>query len=316
LHFGGSYEECYFECNETFHCECGRIETQNVAERTSTWAHLKSQLPTVLNNFDAANGEAEIEKRRNDLWETYIALLEDFTAKGLTYSSDIFPASSSLAAAVSPRLGTYHAGLWSHNLILGLQWEALDTRKSRRGKEYIAPSWSWASRGGAVVWYYFTGAIPSMATHNFAGVLEIRAELATADPFGPVCGGTLRLHARVTVMFLADDGEAGEVRQYAPDGRVELCKPELGEGMECFCVLDSVEDVEGAWPGMGVLCVDVMRDREGMRGVKYVSALVLKMAEDRELEGGGEVWRRIGFATMRAEHFEGVGAKWDEVVIM
>ena len=332
LHFGGDYEESYFECGEMIDCECQRVLLQErIGGLQSTWSHLKTLLPRALRAFDDAvassspstssqsasttetaseskpgnvgavpsmAGREYFEKTRNNLWEANAALIEDYTAKGLTYPTDILPASSSLAKSISPRLGTYYAGLWSHNFLLGLQWEAYDTRKSSRHATgtYLAPSWSWASRSSGVVWYYYPGAIPTSQTHELAEVLDVQCELATDDPFGPVKAGKMRIRGRTTVMWLDDEKE--EIPRYGPDGRVRLHKP----GAECFVVLDAQDDYEELRLNEEVKCLEIMRDRKRTHDVVYASGLVLKRVK---LEGRENIWRRIGFTTMTTECFEG-----------
>lgn len=298
LHFGGSYEELLFECNVHFRCECGRIRDQRLSNNSSTWSHLKSQLSISLQAFDA-DASGDRTNTRNDLWETYIALCEDYTARGLTFATDTLPASSSLARRLHPRLGRYYAGLWEHNIILGLQWESLDTRKCSRPEEYLAPSFSWSSRRGPVVWYYYTGRIPTAETHDFAKIVDIRCTPSTDDPFGPVCDGSITLRGYTTPMFLDKD-----MRMYRPDSRIKLLK----EGFEeCFVIMDSREDIIRATGGMEVKCLDIMEDTDPR--YPYVSALILLPADGRP-----GAYRRIGFSTMRIDHFEEV--QLEEITIV
>src|SRR5438105_380544 len=124
---------------------------------------------------------------------------------------------SSRARKLHPRLGRYFAGLWEHNLIRGLQWEVLNTSKCRRPEDYLALSFSWASRTGPVVWYYFTGRIPDLTTHNFVEVLDVQCTPSTADEFGPAHGCFIILRGYTATMFLDED-----MKQLRPDGMVAL----------------------------------------------------------------------------------------------
>ncbi|KAJ6269589.1 hypothetical protein PSV08DRAFT_372007 [Bipolaris maydis] len=279
LHFGGDHEESYFECGEMVDCECQRGLREKIGGLQSTWSHLKSLLPKALRAFD----DAVTSPPSN---------------------------SSHLSKAISPRLGTYYAGLWSHNLLLGLQWEAYDTCKSSHHAKgtYLAPSWSWASRSGGVVWYYYPGAIPTSQTHELAEVLDVQCELATDDPFGPVKAAEMRIKGWTTVMWL--DNEKEEISRYGSDGRVRLHRL----GAECFVVLDAQDDYEELRSNEEVKCLEIMRDRERIHDVVYASGLVLKRVE---LEGKENVWKRIGFTTMTTECFgEPETDKVEELVIV
>ena len=52
------------------------------------------------------------------LWHRVV---NEYTAKALTYDSDRLPAISGLAKQLAPRLGKYHAGHWENDP-LGLLW--------------------------------------------------------------------------------------------------------------------------------------------------------------------------------------------------
>ena len=155
VHFAGLYEEIFFECNTHAKCECGRIPD----ERTLKAIYASSLQP-------GGNRDAPID--RDELWKVYISACEDYSARGLAYPTDKMPAVSILMSSLSPHLGRYYASLWEHNLPMSLQWEAYSTLESSRYQEYVAPSFSWASRSDTVVWYDTFSKIPNAKTHDFA----------------------------------------------------------------------------------------------------------------------------------------------------
>ncbi len=224
---------------------------------------------------------------------------QDYTARGITIADDTLPAVASFARELAPYLGRYYAGLWEHNFLLSLQWEAHDTCTSRRHNTYIAPSWSWASRSGPVVWYLGTDATPNPDTHHFAELLEVVCVPAGKDPFGAVSSGHVKLRGYFTEMRIKD-----KTKHY-PDDRLEMVG---SDGVEsCYVTLDTIEELDEIQEGQRIVCLDVMRDRAGSK--EYVSGLVLLPAEGREGS-----YRRIGFSTMLAAHF--VGSPLEEVVIV
>jgi hypothetical protein len=94
----------------------------------------------------------------------WYSLLEDFSRRNITHSSDRLPAIEGLAQEVRRRHGyMYVAGLWKEDLIHGLLWTALrGNDKNTNAKALIrvvpsaAPSWSWASVEGPVAFFHKT----------------------------------------------------------------------------------------------------------------------------------------------------------------
>jgi len=87
-----------------------------------------------------------------DFYACWYRTVAEYTSRNLTYEEDRLSA----VAGIAKRFGmavndNYHAGLWRHDMILGLLWRAsVDvTRKARSAR---APSWSWASINGHVVY--------------------------------------------------------------------------------------------------------------------------------------------------------------------
>jgi hypothetical protein len=263
-------------------------------ESDSTWNHQKSRLARAL----TLPGQVDSAKKPEKLWQTYLDLCETFTSQGLTNSGDTLPALSSLSRKVSPYLGRYFAGLWEYNILIGLQWESLDGRRSSRHKSYVSPTFSWASRSGPVVWYISdTYLIPNHKECDFAEVLEIHCQPSTASPFGLVSDGFIRLRGSVTTMRFEDFAGC-----YS-HGRLKLCRDDAtavsdaeSEENVCFVCMDAIEDMLEA-RGNSVTCLDIMRDK---RDTGYVSALVLVAVQGRP-----GIYRRVGFSTMGKNLFKG-----------
>jgi hypothetical protein len=281
LYFGGTYEELMFECNTDTLCECGRIDATT----------LKVRFAKSLSNAIGDDGNVSKEA----LWRIYVELCENYTARHLTVSADKLPAISSYMKLFSTYFGQYYAGLWEYNLLLSLQWEALDTAKCSREEAYIAPSFSWASQTGPVVWYHNTENLPSAETYNFSEIIEVSCTAET-DLFGVVTQGHLKLQGWITEMIINSKD------WHEPDGRLKMEK----EGSEsCYVTLDSVQDWERVQSGSIVTCFDVMRDKDG----EFVSGLVLLPVENKV-----GYYQRIGFSTMKKLHFEEM--TWKEIVII
>ncbi|KAF2188651.1 hypothetical protein K469DRAFT_84552 [Zopfia rhizophila CBS 207.26] len=226
---------------------------------------------------------------------------EDYTPRGIAYPTDKLSAVSSLMHSFMPHLGKYYAGLWEHNLIMSLQWEATNTALCMRHEEYVTPSFSWASISGGVIWYFDIREISAPDTHEFANIVDISCELARNDPCGPVSSGHITLRGYTSDMKIEESK-----LMWLPDGRLEMTKDDTES---CYVTLDSKQDFERVEPGMTVKCLDIMRDKEGLhdkglhdKGLhdNYISGLVLLPVDhDRPSHYCG-----IGFSTMLKEHFK------------
>ena len=327
LHFGGTQEEIWFECNEHIRCECGGMAhvTQDGAD--STWNHQKAHFARTLKKSEALPSEERMEL----VWRTYNALCETFTSQGLTHPEDTLVAFSSLIDQVSPYLGEYFAGLWKHNILVGLQWESVDGRRSQRHPSYVVPSFSWASRSGPIVWYisdeYLT---PNREKCIFAEVLDIRCESALGLSSGRYLSGYIKLRGYTTTMRFENipgcyslgrlkvfkETASDEIMDRKPRGIVEKVANKLKrvdktsetsnsqqrrrrEEDCCWVCMDAVEEMLEA-RAKTVTCLDIMRDKVPEGSQAHISALILW-----PVPGEAGQFRRIGFSTMTAEFFQG-----------
>ncbi|KAN0095096.1 HET domain containing protein [Hyaloscypha variabilis] len=286
LHFGSSTEELFFECNTLIRCECGGLN------RDKSQSTLKNKITEALARVGEEGGEGgeggEIGFC-NELWKVYITACENYTPRGVSFPTDSLSAVSSLMHRFVPHLGKYYAGLWEHNILISLQWEASETGLCRHHEEYIAPSFSWASRSGGVVWYMDMSQLPTPKTHEFATIVDISCKLAGSDPCGKVNSGYITLRGYATEMKIESKS------QWFPDGKLKMCK----EGFEnCFVTLDSQEYLNRLQVGTVVKCLDIMRDKEGYHG-NYVSGLILL-----PVDGDASRYNRVGFSTMWEKHFQ------------
>jgi len=209
LHFGGLWEEIWFECDVRLRCECEGVKEvekkvqSRYNEANSAWNHQKASFSQILEKAKTLDPPEGSEK----FWRLYTSLCETFSSQGLSNPQDTLLALSSLVNRMSPYLGRYFAGLWEHNILIGLQWESLDGQDSHRHSQYIAPSFSWASRTGAVVWYisdkYLT---PNFQKCRYAQVIDIYCVTSPGAPFGRVTGGYIKLRGYITKMQFEDYG--------------------------------------------------------------------------------------------------------------
>ncbi|KAK3950983.1 heterokaryon incompatibility protein-domain-containing protein [Pseudoneurospora amorphoporcata] len=109
--------------------------------------------------------------------------------------SENCPVGSALENSGTASNITPHYGLWSLHLRSSLLWHCIKT--SIPAKDFIAPSWSWASVGTFVQWF------DADDFDGLAEVFQVDVTLASqGHSFGPVAKGTIRLngpmcHARL-----------------------------------------------------------------------------------------------------------------------
>ncbi|KAH6678665.1 heterokaryon incompatibility protein-domain-containing protein [Halenospora varia] len=145
----------------------------------------------------------ELHAKREDEslhgYEVWNSVVSTYSKGNLTVQSDKLVALSGLAASLKPRLNDeYLAGLWRRHLPYQLLWYPPRPRK-RIGKEYIAPSWSWASFQGEV-WDACSvpAAIPGENNNEVQiEILEVKVELASTNLFGSVKSGHITLLGRL-----------------------------------------------------------------------------------------------------------------------
>lgn len=125
-------------------------------------------------------------------------MVERYTKRVLTYSSDKHPALAGLVSYFDSTLGDaesklpqYLAGLWRQNLIEDLCWYSHNffNNSSRPTQIYRAPSWSWTSVDGAVC----HGALGNF--EDLAQVEDVSVKCSGLNPYGEVSSGWLRLRA-------------------------------------------------------------------------------------------------------------------------
>ncbi|KAI1098272.1 HET-domain-containing protein [Jackrogersella minutella] len=224
LHFGK--EQMFWECYSEFNCEDGRMYTGDsdghvVAEFIKNRKHI---------GVFAAQG-TELE------WRAWYQLLEEYTTRKFTVSTDKLPALSGAASLFKSTrpAATYVAGLWKENIAQGILWCAhyyhvpgrkvwgISTTdkiaKLAKPPEKRAPSWSWASVDGQLD--FWTLRIGGFVVE----VLDVVMSLGENELTEPFPEGTIKLRGLVAHMFY-----------HAPD------KSDQDVGTLTFQQLDSPSD--------------------------------------------------------------------------
>lgn len=188
LYFG---EELSWRCRDASACECSG------GNRRMEYDHSLSVL----------QGHS-IEKLRLQ-WQN---MVEEFTWLQLSFEEDRLPAFSGLAQQYQPHLESeYLAGLWRENLVADLMWFAYpdygieaEPYSTNRPSRWRAPSWSWASVEGPILFskdYHISGAeacaenVTSLAeitdVTSLVEIISAECSASSLDPMGTVATGRL-----------------------------------------------------------------------------------------------------------------------------
>ncbi|KAL8702273.1 MAG: hypothetical protein Q9201_004497 [Fulgogasparrea decipioides] len=132
----------------------------------------------------------DLDHDPNFLSKIWAEVVGEYTNRDLTIDSDRLPALSGLASKFSNLWGCpYYAGLWEKKFIEGLGWQILDPSKSWVYQSY-APSWSWASIVGPVLWWEYKPPENIPVAENpvkYTSLVECKVTPANeAVPFGQV----------------------------------------------------------------------------------------------------------------------------------
>lgn len=146
LWFGSA--EIGWSCWSATACECQPREYLDIEDR-SPQSHL----------MKISSSRKQIGKPNTDWGRTWCGLVEQYTSRRLTVATDRLPAMSGLAAAVGNHLpSNYLAGIWRSQLASQLLWYSSWTVQPSDSDAYsqtleddYAPSWTWASVPGSIV---------------------------------------------------------------------------------------------------------------------------------------------------------------------
>jgi hypothetical protein len=216
--------ELVWECAAGLQCEC------QVVPEVSDTSFKKMYMMETTNDHSlsmASKGQPDypefLLQRRQDIRErnpvlglNWPVLIENFTQLQLTYQSDRLPALSGLAAGMKrgtadvSSTDTYLFGLWKHDLVGGLLWQGglsnLGTPPTvhKRQPDKYAPSWSWASITGPIM---YSEEVRAEDNHdekkrqrypNFQ-ILETTCSLGGLNPYGAGSGSLTVLGGMVHV---------------------------------------------------------------------------------------------------------------------
>lgn len=153
-----------------------------------------------------STGESLFADRDDEkqLYTKWAKMVEHYSRRALTYTTDTLPALSAVAARTARATGDrYLAGLWQADLLQWLLWHG--TRYGggpnraevyNRPQTYHAPSWSWASYPGSVV-FQASPTENDFQLFDSITVIEANVSVEGKNPYGSAQSGHLVLRAPV-----------------------------------------------------------------------------------------------------------------------
>lgn len=175
------------------------------------------------------------EPALNRLCFKWAELIENYSARQLTYASDRLPAVGGIAQEMEcSQLGDYAAGLWQGLLPTNLLWNVTDdTRVKEPDGSSNVPSWSWASVVGQVSMPH--ALFPTDRLH--ARLLSMDMTLAdTSLPFGQLRRGGIQLEGYTRKIVIKHD-KIWDCAGGTPIGRALLDSPTSIAQLDALCLL-------------------------------------------------------------------------------
>ncbi|KAI1138470.1 HET-domain-containing protein [Hypoxylon sp. FL0543] len=200
LHFGK--EQMFWECQTQLISEDGRRYSDEL--RTHVMAEFMKI--RIRMGISVAEG-SELE------WRTWYQLLEEYTRRDFSVSTDKLPALAGAAALFKSTkpAATYVAGLWKEDLARGLLWAAHHVQipgrthwnlsptseivELRKPPQRRAPSWSWAALDGQLDFYELT------SESIVVEVLDVAMRVGENELTEACPDGAIKLRGLVARMF-------------------------------------------------------------------------------------------------------------------
>lgn len=169
---------------------------QGPREREWSWSRNKRFLSDLSTGSDTKGATAV----KDILYMRWNSILENYSSRKMTNSSDVFPALAGLASEFNLHLNDqYVAGLWRADLHRGLLWRVVEPEPCKAAIPYRAPSWSWASKVGQVSGIrdadYIIGDYRADIEVEVAFQSRVDAS-PTLNVYGEIIGGVLKIRGR------------------------------------------------------------------------------------------------------------------------
>ncbi|KAI0113237.1 HET-domain-containing protein [Daldinia grandis] len=237
--------ELIWECYSTSVCECGFHGHGPYNPTSLKMLHVDSlmdspspsqQSPVSYNEHirNAVRFTKKNKFSKGDTGKTWRKIVQFYSDLQLTNQTDRLLAIGAIAEQTQAvrRNKTYLAGLWYESLELDLLWAR--KRKlglQQRSKNYIAPTWSWASIPGPVTYDSTAPLKPNVK------VLDASCEYTDENQFGQATGGRLVLRGESIMCTLCKPS------QESPEN-YRILHPELAVNVEVGVDYEPFPEIE------------------------------------------------------------------------
>ena len=189
-------DEVVWECRSCCLCECGGEQEHFSDEGFIYRRYQKMLLPLAEHEAFQLDGTLKYFADAEAAYSFWASAVEKYSGRALTKRTDRLPAISAVAWIVAQATGDrYLAGLWRDDLLAGLCWVAGGSTRDndlRPHQEYIAPTWSWASRKfGGLYFPSYRGRLWHDADQ--ASVVDAWTVVEGPNLCGPVSDGAIVL---------------------------------------------------------------------------------------------------------------------------
>ncbi|PNP53047.1 hypothetical protein FNYG_15790 [Fusarium nygamai] len=217
------------------HCCSGDIQAEDaqhdenvaVLSELPRWEPTDFRQPWAFRHFWSRFLDSKPDKQQlkeADMRRVWREVLQMYSNRRLTYSSDLLPALGGIASEYLKKLGggdEYCAGLWKSRFVQDLCWNA-NHEAVPHGSGDKAPSWSWASISGSVDYEYMD------LGEQMTELVDVVCSQKGPNPFGEVKGGYAVLEGPVLACLLTVVSEKWAVQQLNMDkSRAAIFTPDV-----------------------------------------------------------------------------------------
>jgi hypothetical protein len=188
--------ELLFECKTSYRCESS----------PSRKTHLTT--PALIPKAISCSSNSH-----HTIWNAWHRIVEQYSKRDLTVSTDKLPAISGIASKIRKATGSpYIAGVWENNLGSDLLWStspnALPIAHYFALERYRAPSFSWASLNNPVVYY----TLDDDERDTFTPTITLVSSSTSAtglNPLGAISSSSITLRGPVICAMLSSMQKEG-----------------------------------------------------------------------------------------------------------
>lgn len=234
-------------------------------------------------------------------------LLQEYSSRLLTFPTDKLPAISGAAAQFYENVQCpYLAGHWYDDLPRSLLWYPMtfDSPLTRLPRDYVAPSWSWASITLPIAQPQLLAGTNQTLSSD-ANLVDVHCDVPGKNPFGRVSSGFIDLHGKaipIRVLLHGDYHTTTTDWDFQADCKLR----KSGDGVARAKIGDAISDFEASASCLYMASITESSNSNNLATCPLVThyALVLGCSDQEQTS-----FSRVGLIESTSEHamelFEG-----------